>query len=368
MKKSLIAAFIAGIFAVPSAMAAEVGGAIAVGIDRSKASGSATSSDNVSATRISSGYTFLQMSHSEEFDNGMSGDLYIQLHLPVTAGVDGNQSVNNRNSYVGISGDFGSVRLGSNENAYERMLYSHSAQDGDWSYGTISIMGVAPAAAGNDTGVRSHIWDRTSNTLMYFGPDGPLKIEMDYVFGGSGTSATRTPSILSLALEYDMGGIGLFAGYQVATDWAGSGNTPTAARDDTAMIFGAEFGMGDLAMNIGMETMEWKDTTNNVQTERSAFMVNATYPLASGTLGVTYTRADDSDQTSGGTTTTTDDGANGLYIGYYHPMGESTTLWAMYGKLTNDPSGTYSFATWEASPNTAGQDFTNYVLGIKHVF
>ena len=368
MKKSLIAAFIAGIFAVPSAMAAEVNGGIAVGIDRSKASGSATSSDNVSATRLSSGYTNMSISHSEEFDNGMSGDLFIQMHLPITAGVDGAQSVNNRNSYVGISGDFGSIRLGSNENAYERMLYSHSAHDGDWSYGTISIMGGAPAAAGNDTGVRNFIWDRTSNTLMYFGPDGPLKIEMDYVFGGSGTTATRTPSMLSLALEYDMGGIGLFAGYQVATDWAGSGSTPTAARDDTALLFGAEFGMGDLAMNIGMETIEWKDTTNNVQTERSAFMVNATYPLASGTLGVTYTRADDSDQTSGGTTTTTDDGANGLYIGYYHPMGESTTLWAMYGKLTNDPSGTYSFATWEASPNTAGQDFTNYVLGIKHVF
>ncbi len=367
MKKSLIAVAIAGIFAVPTAIAAEVNGGIAAGIDRSKVSGSATSSDNVSATRISSGYTNMSISHSEEFDNGMSGDLFIQLHLPITTAGAGS-SINNRNSYVGISGDFGSIRLGTNENAYERMLYSHSSQDGDWSYGTISIMGVAPAGAGNDAGLTSHIWHRTDNTLMYFGPDGPLQIEMDYVFGGSGTTATRTPSLLSLAIEYDMGGIGLFAGYQVATDWAGNGATPTAARDDTALLFGAEFTMGDLAANIGIENMEWKDTTNNVSTERSAFMINAKYPVASGTVGVTYTSADDSEESNAGTNTTTNDGATGLYIGYYHPMGESTTLWAMYGKIKNDAAGNYRFATWNAGPGTAGQDYTNYVFGIKHVF
>lgn len=367
MKKSLIVAAIAGIFAVPSAMAAEVNGGIAAGIDRSKVSGSANSAQNISATRISSGYTNISVSHSEEFDNGMSGDLFIQLHLPITTAGAGS-SVNNRNSYVGISGGFGSVRLGTNENAYERMLYSHSAQDGDWSYGTISIMGVAPQSTGNDAGLTSHIWHRTDNTLMYFGPDGPLKIEMDYVFGGSGTSATRTPSLLSLALEYDMGGVGLFAGYQVATDWAGNGATPTAARDDNALLFGAEFMMGDLSANIAMENMEWKDTTNNVSTERSAFMVNATYPMASGNLALTYTNADDSDESNAGTNTTTNDGATGLYVGYYHPMGESTTLWAMYGKIKNDAAGTYNFATWHASPGAAGQDYTNYVFGIKHVF
>ena len=368
MKKSLIIAAIAGIFAVPSAMAAEVNGGIAAGIDRSKVSGSANSAQNVSATKISSGYTNISISHSEEFDNGMSGDLFIQLHLPITTAGAPDSSVNNRNSYVGISGGFGSVRLGTNENAYERMLYEHSAHDGDWAYGTISIMGIAPAGAGNDAGLRSHIWDRTDNTLMYFGPDGPLKIEMDYVFGGSGTTATRTPSLLSLALEYDMGGVGLFAGYQVATDWAGNGATPTSARDDSALLFGAEFMMGDLSANVAMETLEYKDTTNNVSTERSAFMVNATYPLASGNLALTYTNADDSDESNAGTNTTTNDGATGLYVGYYHPMGESTTLWAMYGKIKNDDAGTYNFATWHASPGAAGQDYTNYVFGIKHVF
>ena len=156
MKKSLIVAAIAGIFAVPSAMAAEVNGGIAAGIDRSKVSGSANSAQNVSATRISSGYTNISVSHSEEFDNGMSGDLFIQLHLPITTAGAGS-SVNNRNSYVGISGGFGSIRLGTNENAYERMLYQHSAHDGDWSYGTISIMGVAPASTGNDGGLTSHM-------------------------------------------------------------------------------------------------------------------------------------------------------------------------------------------------------------------
>ena len=369
MKKSLLIALLAGVFAVPSAMAAEVGGAVTLGIDRSKVSGSTTSSDNISSTRISSGYSNLTIAHSEEFDNGMSGDLFVQLHFPgATAG--GGSSINNRNSYVGLSGGFGSIRLGTNENAYERMLYSHSAHDGDWAYGTISIMGNAPAGAGNDAGLRrpGHIWDRTDNTLMYFGPDGPLKIEVDYVFGGSGTNANRTPSIMSLALEYDMGGVGLFGGYQVATDWAGNATAPAMARDDTAFIMGVKFAMGDLSANIAMENMEFKDTTNNVSTEKSAFMVNAVYPVSTGNVGITYTNADDSDESNAGVNTTTDDGASALYLGYYHPMGQSTTLFALYGKIDNDPAGRYNFATWHASPGNAGQDYTNYVFGIQHAF
>lgn len=363
MKKSIVALAIAGIFAIPSAMAVEVNGAINIGLDRSKTSGSATSSDNVSATSIESGNTRLSMSHSQDLDNGMVADVFVELHYPLTVA---NGNIQNRNSTVGLSGDFGSVRFGTNENAYERMIYAHNYHEGDWKYGPISIMGVAPAGAGNDAQMRSHIWDRTNNTLIYKGPDGPMAIELDYAFGGSNTTATRTPSLLSMALEYTMGGgVGLWAGYQVATDWAGNSATPTAARDDTALIFGASFGLGSMGFHVAMETMEWKDTTNNVTTERSAWKVEANYPMATGRIGVSYAVADDSDEDNAGTNTTTDDGADTLTVGYYHPMGPGVQLFAMYSKTTNDPAGTYNFAIFQAGAGTAGMDYTNYIFGIS---
>ena len=125
-------------------------------------------------------------------------------------------------------------------------------------------MGIAPAGGGN-TGLTSHIWDRTSNTLMYFSPEGPLKFEMDYAFGGVGTTATRTPSILSLGAEYTMGSVKLMG--DIKSPLINAQAASASARDDTGLLFGAPFALGDLEANILMETLEYKDTTNNITTE-----------------------------------------------------------------------------------------------------
>ena len=345
----------------PSTFAAEINGYLMIGVDRSKSSGSTTSSENVSGTDMISGASNLSISHSEELENGMSGDVFLQFIMPTdTAG----GAIQNRNSYVGLSGGFGAVRLGTNENAYERLIWEQNYQEGDWNYGTIQIMGIAPAGGGVDTGLTSHVWDRTSNTLMYFSPDGPLKFEMDYAFAGAGTTATRTPSILSLGAEYMMGSVKLMAGYQVATDWNAQAAS-ASARDDTGLLFGALFSMGDLEANILMETLEYKDTTNNITTEVDHWALNAKYPMASGTLAFTYASADDSTVSNAGTITTPDDGATTYTVGYYHPLGEATSLFAMYHKTENDPAGDYDFGIQTASgAGNAGQDYTNYLFGI----
>ncbi len=341
--------------------AAEVNGYLMIGVDRSKSTGSNNSSQNVSGTDMISGASNLSISHSEELDNGMSGDVFLQFIMPTdTAG--GN--IQNRNSYVGLTGEFGSLRLGTNENAYERIIWEQNYQEGDWNYGTIQIMGVRPAGAGNDPGLTSHIWDRTSNTLMYFGPEGPLAIELDYVFGGAGTTATRTPSIVSMATEYEMGNIKLMAAYQVATDW-NAGTASTATRDDTGFLMGALFKLGNLEANILMETLEYKDTTNNVTTEVDHWALNAKYPISSGTLAFTYAVADDSTESNNGAITTPDDGANTYTVGYYHPLGAATTLFAMYHKTENNPAGDYDFGIQTAlGAGNPGQDYTNYLVGL----
>ncbi len=342
--------------------AAEINGYLMIGVDRSKSSGSTNSAQNVSGTDMISGASNLSISHTEELANGMSGDVFLQFIMP-TDSAGGN--IQNRNSYVGLSGDFGSVRLGTNENVYERLIWEQNYQEGDWNYGTIQIMGIAPAGGGVDAGLTSHVWDRTSNTLMYFGPEGPLQFEMDYVFGGAGTTATRTPSILSVGLEYMMGtGMKLMAAYQVATDW-NAGAASTAARDDTGLLFGALFTIGDLEANILMESLEYKDTTNNITTEVDHWAINAKYPLASGTLAFTYASADDSEVSNAGTLSAPDDGATTHTLGYYHPLGEATSLFVMYHKTENDSAGDYDFGIQTASgAGNPGQDYTNYLVGL----
>ena len=87
--------------------------------------------------------------------------------------------------------------------------------------------------------------------------------------------------------------------------------------------------------------------------------------MASGTLAFTYASADDSTVSNAGTITNPDDGATTYTVGYYHPLGEATSLFAMYHKTKNDPAGDYDFCIQTASgAGNAGQDYTNYLFGI----
>ena len=61
----------------------------------------------------------------------LGGGLKLDFAYQITAPINGNNNVQNRNSHIGLVGDsWGGVWWGSNENLYERYFYTVDPLDG----------------------------------------------------------------------------------------------------------------------------------------------------------------------------------------------------------------------------------------------
>jgi len=367
MKKSLIALAVAGAFAVP-AHAVELNGGIAVGVEViAKRSDGVTPGSGVSTMGMNSGYTNLSLAHSEDLSNGMKMDVFIQIedkinHASQAPGNAGGTLVN-RNSYIGLSGGFGAIRLGTNENAYERMLWSHNYLDGDWSYGNIAIMGVAGANTG---GVGTTIWNRTSDTIMYFSPDlNGLNFELDYVTPSTGKTpgaAGVSPTIMSAAVEYAPadGPFRIYGALQNSNDQWGGANDK-----ESNMLIGGGMNFGDIKIDLMFERQK-QDPTGANEFKHSAIDVEAKFGLPTGHIGLSVVKAG---KTKNAGADIANSGATSIAAGYWHTLAKNSSMFFIVSKVSNQDAANYNLAVFQGGGAAAlGADYSNLVVGLKHTF
>jgi predicted porin len=361
MKKSLIALAVAGAFAAP-AQAVEVNGAMAVGLDFSKASAGTNSTLNpsVSTHGLNAGYSNISLSHSEDVGDGMKMDVFLQAEWKPNrasgAGGAGTGVLVNRNSYIGVSGGFGAIRLGSNENAYERMLYSHNYMDGDWSYGNIAIMGNT---GGNGS---STVWTRTSDTIMYYSPNfNGVSFEIDYVTPSTGKTATASPNIISAAVEFAPAE-GNFRAYAALHNSSDQGGVNGA--DESNMLIGGGMTMGNIKWDVILEQMKSNSgAPGAADIKHSSIDLEAQIGLPTGNLGLSLVKAQDAKQ--GGTINNS--GALSISGEYMHNLGKSSWLFLIVSSIKNEAAANYNVGVFSAGGG-AGSDYTNFVVGLKHAF
>jgi predicted porin len=372
MKKSLIALAVAGAFAAP-AQAVEVNGAMAVGLDFSKASSSTAGGASVSTHGMNAGYSNISLSHSEDVGDGMKMDVFLQAEWKpnrASGASDPNLGGNgagsgllvNRNSYIGVSGSFGAIRLGANENAYERMLYSHNYMDGDWSYGNIGIMG---GTGGNGF---STVWNRTSDTIMYYSPNmNGLSFEIDYVTPSaaknSGPGAV-SPNIISAAVEFAPaeGNFRVYGALHNSSDFAGANS------DESNVLIGGGMTMGNIKWDVLFEQMKSNSgVTGAADIKHSAIDLEVQIGLPTGNLGLSLVKAQD---TKGRPVTNANTGAMSISGEYMHNLGKSSWLFLVVSNIKNEANANYNLAafTGTLAGNGNGRDYTNFVVGLKHAF
>ena len=115
MKKALTAAAVAVAFAAPSAMAAEgpsinVYVPLAVMIGDAENTTASTTQDR--ETLKTGGGSRLMFNWTDTLDNGMTYNAYWSMNW---FNFDEAGALGSRNSHVGLAGDFGSIKLGTNE-------------------------------------------------------------------------------------------------------------------------------------------------------------------------------------------------------------------------------------------------------------
>lgn len=139
----------------------------------------------------------------------------------------------NRQSWVGLSGSFGTVRVGRQNTALFDLMADHFDPLTVGNYETNAWL---PAAA---TRIRRN------NTLRYDGQFGPVAASVSYGFGEQAGS-TRSGNQISTALRYNAGAFAIGGGFQQTVDTTAARNKATAYNLSASYDFGVAKVFGGL--------------------------------------------------------------------------------------------------------------------------
>jgi predicted porin len=380
MKKSLIAVAVAGLFAAPAAMAeVTISGAINLGIELVKSSGGSAGGSSLSRNQLNANYSNINISSTDDIGNG--NKVVFNYQLVVDPSTFGNPV--NRNSYLGLAGDWGAFKMGSNENVYERHMYQADPLDGALGPGgNLMILGTPGAGVAFEvdqttaTAATGQVgfYRRSSHTIWYESPNfSGFTFEVDYTLSAAKTVAGTDPKLLSIGGKYAPEGMPFYVdiAYEKHDDMFGAnrmGAVGGTGSSDDGLQIGGGWMIGDLGLHLRWEKLSYE--TDGIaagavsEYERDAVWFGVKYNLPSGYVGAELGIASEGETNLG---EVTDSGAKMFGIGYFHNLSKQSQLQFIYGRTDNDDNATYTQA---AAPlgGTAGSDHQVFHVGIKHTF
>jgi predicted porin len=387
MKKSLIAAAVAGVFAAPAAMAdVTISGAINVGVafinsgSGTAAPGGGAAVGSMSTTSLANNYSNINISSTDDIGNGNKIILNYQMQTNVGSLGD---TPTNRNSYLGIAGGWGAFKMGTNENVYEQYMYQSDPLDGAvGTGGNIQMLGHSGRqgnawfTVGDTAG--DQFWRRTDNTLMYESPDWEgFSFGLDQTLTAHKTVAGLNPTITSLGGQYKPSGMPFFVNLayeqhkDVINSLGGVGASPKAS----AIQFGGGYTLGDLILYARYEAISYKASggalvVNNAATASNKLDVNhlwiaGKYNLPSGYVGAEIGLADKQKIDTGDVPNSK---ATMISAGYFHNLSKQSQLQFIGTNIKNDDNVDYGVGAGAGSNNAFGQKVTAFTVGIKHTF
>jgi len=296
-----------------------------------------------------------------QLENGFSSD---------TGVMQQNGSLFGRQSWVGLQGSFGKVRMGRQNTPLFDLLADHFDPLTVGNYASNSWL---PAAA---TLVRS------PNMLRYDGEFGPVAASASWAFGEKAGSI-RTGSQFSSALRYTAGAFAVGGGYQQTVDGTNSSFKDTvwnlsASYDfGPAKIFGGWFNIKDRTGTTGSVMAADSDVSNgwttasianngtNNQRKDNGFFLGSSYK-ASNALTLTgafyYDRSKNVSYVSTGNV---GDGKRYALVGWAdYALSKRTQLYT-----TIDYNKAKDAAVYELTNSANGKSsLTTVGVGIRHIF
>ncbi len=232
-KTAILATAIAAVIAAPLASAAKHEGKGPHVTVYGVAHASLNNNDQADNWTVKSNASRLGFKGSEDLGNGMKATFQMEMGYDLTdgAGVTGT----NRNSYVGLAGGFGEVRVGRHDTPAKAAFYS-TGNDllGD------SIIDL--------NGLQGFTERRVSNAIAYISPDfGGIKVAAAFVPGESSNAVAATPASAAVTTT-DSGGDTVTLSPAVAAT-AGTAATNNGLADATS--FGVMYSGGPIKASLG---------------------------------------------------------------------------------------------------------------------
>jgi predicted porin len=393
---------VAGLFAAPAAMAeVTLSGAVNLGIEISKSTSGPGGGNSLTKTGLNSNYSHVDLESVDDIGGGNKVIFHYQLQIQTQNASGVNDT--NRNSYLGVAGSWGAFKMGTNENVYERMMYTADPMDGALGPGgNLMILGTAggnrafEVGQGNcgatDDGAGtvtangcSDFYRRTDHTIWYESPNlSGFSFEIDYTLSAFKTADTTLapgvdPKVLSIGGKFQPEGAPFYidAAYEKHDDMFGlnalapdpgatvAGDYGTKSKD-TGVQIGGGYMFGDLGLHLRYEQLKYESDgrlDGLHEAKRNAYWFAVKYNLPSGYVGAELGIAQDIKADG---VKQDDTGAKMFGIGYFHNLSKQSQLQFIYGRTDNKDNATYTQAG--APLGNAGSDHQVFHVGIKHTY
>ena len=377
MNKSLIAMAVAGLFAAPAAMAdVTISGAINIGIAAIDSDDSfGGSGDGLNRMSLATNYTNMNVSSVDDIGNGNKIVANIQFDL---GSMNNTSSFNNRNSYLGIEGGWGSFKMGTNENVYERWAYESDPLDGAMGIGgniqmlgNTGLQGSGWFDVGNgQTADNASFWRRTHHTIWYNSPNfGGFTFEVDRTlnaFKGPATNnpAATDPVVTSAGVQFKPEGGKFFVNVGYETHEEALSNV-FGLHDATGMSLGGGITLGSMLITARVEQLEWELAAGGGKVERQHIWAGLKWSLPSGYFGAEVGMAGELGTPAGDLPNSE---AMMIGVGYFHNLSKQSQLYVVGTQISNDDNANYGIGAGTGSTGGFGSDHMAVTIGMKHTF
>lgn len=265
---------------------------------------------------------------TEDLGGGMSASFVLENGFNIDNGTLAQGGLFfGRQAWVGLNGDFGSVKLGRQNNAIFNALLA------------LDPFGVA--LAGDSSRLFTHYGYRMNNTMTYTTPNfGPVSAQVLYGFGETAGNSSANRQI-GLSATYSDGPLVLTLAHHKAENATATDDAKTTIAGGTYdfTVAKAHFAY---AVNKGVGALDTRDA-----------MLGVTVPFGKTTLMASYIRKDDK--------ATSDADANQIAVGVSYELSKRTNFYSSLSRMSNDRLASYA----AGAPGATAKIFN---VGIRHKF
>lgn len=342
IKFGLVAAAVMASLAVP-AMAADVSiyGRAHLSLD------SLDNGDD-SGTNVSSNSSRLGFKASTALEGGLEAFVQIEQNIRFDEG-SGNWA--SRDSFVGIKGDFGQVRLGQFDTPL-KAVRGKVDMFGD-RVGDIRNL-TRTSTSGNTNANIGNVFDeRFKNGVHYRSPKmNDFTFDLHYTpHNTNGATVDNVQESYSMSVAYEVKGLYLAAAYET---FEGQNDL-----DPSAVRLGAYYDVTDVFRVSGM----YQNASDVPGGDRNVYGIGASYKMGTYTLRGQYYTAGDNDVDNSG--------ANMLVIGADRNFGKDLVIYAAYGVTSNDDNAAFRVSAGGRDTQLStvtGENAAGLSLGIQYSF
>jgi predicted porin len=362
MNKKLIALAVAGATLAPAAMAQTANpvtlyGRIYVLFENVKADGG-TAAPVSSRNRVNNnGSSLIGFRGTEDLGGGLKA--FFQAETEFRPDQNDLAGFGNRNSGVGLQGDFGSVLLGRWDTPFKLANASLDV------FGDTTPAGFTAAMSD-----RGNFNRREQNVVQYWSPNfSGLTFRAHYT-ANEGKTATVNPVVTSFNAVYVQGPIYLSAAWEKHKDifrnYTGAAAN-VAGADETGVSLAGHVTFGPVRVGALVQKFEKTGGGTTRTSDQKAQMFNLIYTAGKNQFVFQTQRSKDGATRATPTTAVTEPDTKVNSVGYFYNFSRRTTLVAVYSQTKNNVTGLGNLGA-NALAIAADQDPRGFAFGLRHTF